>query len=341
MRRGWVYLVLLVLAALVPLFLESPFWIGNLVWAWIFILVALSLRPLMYMHLINSAPAALMGVGAYAAALAATKFGLSVWLGLLGAVTASGLVALLTGLPVLRVRGVYFIVMTFAFNEVLRLIITNVDYLGGAAGISRIPRLSLGPWALTSRIHYYYFSLFFLALGVFLLMRLDRSRLGKAWKAIRENEPLAEAVGINLMKYKLMAYIIGAMMAGAGGWLFAHYYQYISPLNFTIWDSIALLIAIQFGGIVQLFGPVFGGFFLVLLPELLRIYLAQSLPFFQKAEARQVVFGAAIVVAILFFPGGAVDLVSKGAARLGRAFRPGVTKESKGTTAGVGSRGTP
>jgi len=338
-KRAWVYLALLAVAAAIPLFVKSPFWLGNLIWAWTFSLVAVSTRPLMYMHLINAAPAALMGIGAYTAALMATELGLSIWLGFLGALAVPGLVALLIGLPVLRIRGVYFIVMTLAFNEVVRLIITHVEALGGAAGVGGIPRLSLGPLAFTSRIHYYYFSLFFLVLGIFFLMRLDRSRFGKAWKAIRENESLAEAVGINLMKYKLIAFVIGSMMAGAGGWLFAHYFRYISPLDFGIFRSIDLLIAIQFGGIVQLFGSVFGGLFLVLLPEFLRIYLAGTLPFFQKAEARQVVFGAALMVAILFFPGGAVGLVQKGAGRLGRMFRRGQDKDKAEVTAGVTGSG--
>lgn len=304
-------LILIGAALLFPIFWDNPYIVGIIILAFISAMVALCLRLMMLIDLINLSGTAFLAVGAYSSAILVTHLHLSVWWGLVLAIVVSGIMAFLLGIPTLRTKRVYFIVMTFALNEIVRLIITHVHFFGGAAGVSNIPPISIGFLEFSSKISNYYFALGLLLLIVLFMARLDRSRFGLTLRSIRENDIVAEAVGINLMRYKLTVFVIASIVTSITGWLFAHYFRYITPADFGVWQSIHYLIMAQFGGAMYLSGPIFGAFFLVSVPELLRVVKGWE----------PVFFGGAIVLTMLFFPKGAITIIGQTGSAIIRLFK--------------------
>ena len=244
--------------------------------------------------------AAFYGIGAYAAAICSTRFGLSFWVTFWLAGLVTGVFSFLIGLLVLRLRG-HVLAITTAFFGVLVAVVMNnwIPVTNGPMGIASIPRptaINLGAINLVfeSRIHYYYLGLFFVAGVLFVLYRIVNSRLGDALVAIRENEELAKSLGVNAMKSKVFAFTLGGALAGLAGAFYAHYILFISPVTFTINESINILVMVIFGGMSTLFGPILGAVSLTILPEFLRM----------AGELRLVIYGVALVCFIIWLPMG-------------------------------------
>ena len=209
----------------------------------------------------------------------------------------AALAGVLLGIPVLRMRGDYLAIVTLGFGEIIRVLALSdllKPYFGGAQGILEISKPQIAGLTLLTSQHLYYLILAGCLVTVFISLRLKDSRLGRAWIAIREDEDVAQAMGINLVKYKLLAFAIGALFAGVSGAIFASKLSSIYPHSFNVIVSINVLCLIIVGGLASIPGVIVGALALVGLPEVLRF----------AAEYRYMVFGAAMVVMMLARPEG-------------------------------------
>ncbi len=248
---------------------------------------------------------AFYAVGAYSYALLNYHFGLGFWVVLpIGA--GLGLIfGILLGFPVLRLKGDYLAIVTLGFGEIIRLILENWnEFSFGPSGIANIPRPGLFgiQMSLQQATIYLYFVMILLVLGtIFVVRRLQDSRIGRAWIALREDEVACQAMGIDKTRTKLSAFAMGATWAGMAGVVFAAKTTFINPASFTLWESIIILCVVVLGGMGSVLGVIFGALTLILLPEYLRVF----------SEYRLLVFGAVLVVMMVFRPGGIVSQVRR------------------------------
>ena len=244
-------------------------------------------------------------VGAYTYALLNLHFGLGFWTVLpIGALFA-GIFGVILGFPVLRLRGDYLAIVTLGFGEIIRLIMENWnEFSFGPSGIANIPRPGFFgiELSLHQNIIYIYFLMVAMALfTIFVVRRLQDSRLGRAWIALREDEVACQAMGIDKWKTKLSAFGLGATWAGMGGVMFAAKTTFINPASFTIWESIIILCVVVLGGMGSILGVICGAMILILLPEYLRAF----------SEYRMLLFGAILVIMMVFKPEGIISNVRR------------------------------
>ena len=242
-------------------------------------------------------------VGAYTYALLNLHFGLGFWTVLpIGALFA-GIFGVILGFPVLRLRGDYLAIVTLGFGEIIRLIMENWNAFSfGPSGIANIPRPGFFgmEFSLHQNIIYIYFLMVAMAIfTIFVVRRLQDSRLGRAWMALREDEVACQAMGIDKWKTKLSAFGLGATWAGMGGVMFAAKTTFINPASFTIWESIIILCVVVLGGMGSILGVICGAMILILLPEYLRAF----------SEYRMLLFGAILVIMMVFKPEGIITNV--------------------------------
>jgi branched-chain amino acid transport system permease protein len=222
---------------------------------------------------------------------------LSYWAAMPIAVMASVIVGVLFGIPVLGVRGDYLAVATMGLGEIVRVIVQSdaaAPLLAGAQGILQIPKPSIGGFELSDPVDLYYLTLAASAIAAYFAWRLENSRLGRAWMAVRDDEDVAQALGINLVKSKLLAYGLGAAFAGLAGSIFAVMLTSIYPTSFQLLISINVLALIIVGGMASLPGVIVGAAALVGLPELLREF----------GEYRYLFYGAALIIMMRIKPEG-------------------------------------
>jgi branched-chain amino acid transport system permease protein len=269
------------------------------------IVLATSLRLILTTGLLSVAHAGFMGIGAYTSALLVMRAGLSFWLALPLAGVMAALVAIPVGYLTLRIKGPYFFLVTFAFAEALRLFFNNfwVTMLGGPRGIVGVPTpdpVSLGSWVITfrSKVALYYLAVVLALSTVAVVYRLDRSRPGRVFGAIRQAEDLAESVGISVLRYKMLAFSIACFFAGLGGSFFGHSHSVLHADEFGLGAIILMVIHVVVGGVGSVFGPVLGATALTVLSELLR-----GLKHYQVLA-----YGLALIATMLFVPEGLVGI---------------------------------
>lgn len=301
---AWASFVL-VLALAVPLMTQDSYYlhVGSAIA--LNILLATSLRLILTTGLLSVAHAGFMGIGAYTSALLVMRAGFSFWL----ALPMAGLMAALVSLPVgyltLRIKGPYFFLVTFAFAEAVRLFFNNfwVSMLGGPPGIVGVPPpdpITLGNWAVVfrGRAPFYYLAVFLALLTVVVMYRLDRSRLGTIFGAIRQADSLAQTVGINILRYKVLAFTIACFFAGLGGSFLAHLNSVVHADEFGISVVILIVTHVVIGGAGSVFGPILGATALTILSELLR----------ELRHFELLAYGLALIVTMLFVPEGLVGI---------------------------------
>ena len=250
-------------------------------------LLALSIWLTLSCGLLAMANAAFMGIGAYTASLLTMNLGAPFPVALAGGIAAPTVVALLIGGPTLRLSGVYLAMATLGFGEVVRVLILNAESLtGGALGLNGIPQLTQWWHVLVAVV-----------VVLMLLWRLRRSRIGRAFEAIREDTVAASLMGIGVMAHKMLAFALGAAIAGLAGALNAHLTFFIGPSEFGFDRGVDILTMTILGGTGGLTGPVLGALIITLLPELLRAF----------KDFRTLLNGAILVLIVLFLPKGLWD----------------------------------
>lgn len=226
------------------------------------------------------------------------------WIILLVVVGINLCIGVMLGSPTLRLRGDYLAIVTLGFGEIVRIVANNLDSVTGAAlGISRIPhpRIPFTGYNFgLNPVPYYYLLLALLAVGILVISRLDHSRIGRAWIAIREDEVAAEAMGVPTLRMKLLAFAIGATTAGVAGVVFASKSNYVSPASFDLFASFLILCAVVLGGMGSIKGSLAGAFVIVGIPSFLQ------LRFPELDDYRYWAFGIVLVAMMIFRPQGLI-----------------------------------
>jgi branched-chain amino acid transport system permease protein len=311
--RYGVYVAVLAVAIAYPPTL-SGFWQEVLVdQIGVFVLLAVGLNVVVgYAGLLDLGYIAFYAIGAYSGAYwtgalpVAPPFHLNPFWAIPLAILAAMLAGVVLGAPTLRLRGDYLAIVTLGFGEIIQIVATNLQGVtGGAEGVSGIPHFSVHlagvhyQWGL-SNLPYYYLLLGFVVVVLVAFRALENSRVGRAFAAIREDEVAAEAVGINILKYKVMAFSIGASTSGFAGLLEASKISFVSSQDFTVQLSILVLVLVIFGGMGSLAGAVAGAAFLQWVPQILR----QHPLFGYQPQDLYIYLGALLVVMMIFRPAG-------------------------------------
>jgi len=294
MKKRLLAASLVVLAALAtaPLALDA-YWIDVLNSVGLYALLALSLNVILGdAGLFNMGHAAFYAVGAYTTAILSTQLHLPVLWTLPLAGLAAALFAAIVARPVIHLRGDYLLIVTIGMGEIVRIALVNDVFglTGGANGIFGIPRPVLFGHTIRRPGEFFYLIWAFVLLTVFLFNRLERSRFGRALTYLREDPVAAEGSGINTVRYKLAAFVLGAAWAGMAGTLFAAKMTIISPESFSFWESVVLFLMVILGGAGSIPGVILGAVLVVALPEAFRGF----------ANARMLVFGLVMMVMMVF-----------------------------------------
>ncbi|MEW6335216.1 MAG: high-affinity branched-chain amino acid ABC transporter permease LivM [Thermodesulfobacteriota bacterium] len=302
-RPAWAALALLAIAF--P-FLFSSYQTNIMTTALIYVMLGLGLNIVVGLAgLLDLGYVAFYAVGAYSYALLNYHFGLGFWMALPVGALLGALFGILLGFPVLRLRGDYLAIVTLGFGEIIRLILENWNAFSfGPSGISNIPRPGFFGIALSlhqATVYLYYLMIALCLFTVFVVDRLQHSRIGRAWVALREDEVACEAMGIDKTRTKLTAFALGATWAGMVGVIFAAKTTFINPASFTFMESALILSIVVLGGMGSITGVILGAFLLILTPEYLRAFSAY----------RMLLFGTAMVLMMIFRPQGIVTNVRR------------------------------
>jgi branched-chain amino acid transport system permease protein len=310
----WTVLALaLVFFLLIPLTLHEYYLsIANLVW--ISVIGALGLNILVgYTGQVSIGHGAFMSVGAYTAANFATRLDAPWPVNLLAGGLMAALVGAVVGIPSLRIKGLYLAIATLAGQLIIEWTINHVTFISGGVQASiEVARPRLGPYVLASQQAMYFFLLFFVVLAIVGTMNLMRSRVGRAFIAIRDHDIAAEIIGINIFRYKLLAFAISSFYAGVTGVLYTYYLGIANYEQFQIGVSIDYLAMIIIGGLGSVLGSIFGAMFVTLLPIVIRYAMeAFSGVLFSQATLHNLIpalrltlFGVLIIVFLILEPEG-------------------------------------
>lgn len=266
----------------------------------LYIVLALSLNFVIgFAGQLSMGHAAFYGIGAYVTALLTVEAKLSFWPAMLASAVVAALFGFLLGIPTLRLKGDYLAITTIGFGELVRLVLINwVDVTRGPAGIPGVPSPGILGRQINSNAGYYYIILAIMALTVVVSNRLLNSRLGRGLIAIRDDETAAVAMGINPTNLKIMAFVLGAAIAGLAGSFFASYIHYVNPDNFTYVESVAILCMVVLGGTGSIPGVVAGAIILAALPEFLR----------DISTYRYAIYGMLLIIMMIIRPQGMISM---------------------------------
>ncbi len=266
----------------------------------IYVILAISLNIITgYAGQISLGHAAFFGIGAYASGMLATRLGAPFFACLPFAVVVTGAVGAILGIPCLRVKEDFLAITTMGINFVVQAIFLYIPFFGGALGIANIPAPSIHGAEMTKSA-YLAMVLLFVLFAILVDGWLTRSWAGLALASIREDETAAEMSGVNITRFKVVAFVLGSAMAGLAGSLYAHFMSFISAADFGFTESIVILSMVVFGGIGTLRGPIIGAIILGLAPELFRPVL----------DYRTFVYGTMLVLLMRFQPQGLLGLDS-------------------------------
>jgi branched-chain amino acid transport system permease protein len=299
--------------ALAPLVFDN-YYLHALIIAMIFMLPAHGLNLILgYTGMLSLAQGVFFGLGAYASALLSMHFGTPFVFNLIAAALITALIALPLGIPALRLRTTSFVMCTLGFVVIAQTVAKNwVDLTRGDMGLSGVARPKLGfgdsAIAITQIPQYFYLILVVALLATLAFVALIRSPAGRAMVAIRDNETLAESLGVPTWSYKLIVFMISAAFAGLGGSLYAHYETVVSPLVFQMYYSNTILIIVLGGGVGRVPGVIIGSFLFVAVTEALRV----------APELRMIIYGFVLLTLVFVFPQGLAPLVERGTQWLSR-----------------------
>jgi len=309
----------LLAALLIAAFYLTPYWPDVPVLGWIintpgtsfenvltdqimmFILVALGLNVVVgFAGLLDLGYVGFYAVGAYTTAVVTSGQFTLPWITALPLSVMMAMIAgVILGTPTLRLRGDYLAIVTLGFGEIIRITANNSNWLGGPRGISKIPHPpSIGPleFGVLNAKPYWYLGFTIILIVIFILTRLEKSRVGRAWAAVREDEDAAELMGVDTFKFKLWAFAIGAAIGGIAGSLYASKVGFVNPDNFQLQLSILFLAAVVLGGTGSMYGVIMGGFLVAWIPERFRGF----------STRRYFVFGVVLVLVMVFRPQGII-----------------------------------
>ncbi|AZU64202.1 branched-chain amino acid ABC transporter permease [Neobacillus mesonae] len=294
----------------------NPYYLQVASFIMINIILGLSIYVTLSSGQLSLGNAGFMGIGAYTSALLTINYDMPIVVGVIAGALAAGIIGILIGIPSLRLTGVYLAIATLGFGEVIRVFLINWESLTkGAVGLSGIPQIGrellkffrdagFNPLSIGLKNNQFVYLLVLILLVIinilliWFLIRQNKSRVGRAFAAIKMDEKAAEAMGINITYYKVLSFVQGAVISGFAGALFAHVMGYISPADFSYHRAVEILIFAVFGGSEVIWGSIFGASFMTLMPEVLRFI----------SEYRYMIYGAILILMMAFRPQGIIDV---------------------------------
>ncbi len=312
MKKGLLAFLLLISGlAVFPLFFRDPFLCHLMIMIMMYATMSIGWNVIGgYTGQVSFGNAAFFGLGAYATAILLVNYNINPWLGMLAGCVISVCLAVIVGYPCFRLRGHYFAIATIAVGEIMGLIFTNWDYVGAAVGIYLpIVEESFTNFEFhSSKIPYYYIILAMLLFAIAVSYAIEESRLGYYLRAIKDDPDGARSLGIDIQKYKMIAFSISAILTSICGTFYAQYVLYIHPSStMDLMMSIHLCIIVMIGGIGKLFGPVLGAFVFIPLMELTRVYLGS-----EGQGIDMIIYSLLVIIIAIWRPQGLWALFSKG-----------------------------
>lgn len=300
-------LVVVVLLLILPIIIKNQYYLRTVSTISIAIILTSGFRLVFRTGQLSLAQAAFFGVGAYSSAIMVMRFDLNSWISFLLAGLVSACIAGVIGYVTLRIKEVYFAIATLALNELFRLIwVEWVTLFGGPYGIVNIPSPDpIFGLRFGSIASFYYIAVLLLFFTVGVMLRIEKSRIGLTFGAIKESDNLAASVGINLMKEKVKAFMIACFFAGLAGAFFAHHQHYISPVDFSLMDSVYYLMYGVVGGLGSVWGPVAGCTVMGFIPVTLRL-----IPNYDPV-IEPIIFGVILILMMRFEPNGLIGLLGR------------------------------
>ena len=283
-----------------PLLLSNPYYLNVMAVMGINALVVIGLNLLIgYAGQISLGHAAFVGLGAYISGVLTTSYAWDPWLTLVFAALCVGLVALVIGIPTLRLKGNYLVMATLGFNLIVNILIVQMDDItGGPSGFSGIPALSVMGFEINTDLRFYFLIWLVVLAGLCLARNLVSSRVGRGLMALHDSQPAAAALGVPVEVYKVKVFVLSAVYASVAGSLYAHYFQIITPKTFDIFRSVELVTMCIVGGMGSLWGALAGAAFLTPLPQVLHFF----------EQYKDIFYGAILVLVLIFLPGGLAGL---------------------------------
>jgi len=311
MNRTYILLgLILAVLLLLPLML-SKYMLGIFIMMYYYAYLGQSWNVLTgYTGHISLGHALYVGIGAYTSVFLAQRYGLSPWIGMFAGGMLASLIGLFLGFLGFRfgLRGVYFVILTIAFAEITRLVVSHIDALGSFTGIFIDFNPSFKNFQFKGNIPYYYISLGFMVMSLIVVRILETSKAGRFMVAIREDEEAAKALGVNTFKYNMFAIAVSAFMTSLGGCFYANYIFYLHPNTmFGMSLNIELILRPIVGGLGTLFGPVVGSFILTPLSEVSRAYFAKG----GMEGLHLIIYGIITILVVLFMPKGIIVYLKK------------------------------
>jgi len=295
--KNWLVILVAVLFIILP-FIINAYWVDVLFFFGVYALLGLSLNIVLgEVGLFDLGHMGFMAIGAYTTAILNTTFGIPIIVLLPVSAIAAGAFAWLVCSPIIHLRGDYLCIVTIGMGEIVRLTLNNNPFgiTGGPNGVFGIDFPSLGNiFVVDNSTKFYYYIWIIVGLTIIGLVNLQRSRIGRAWNCIREDEIAAEATGIDVRYYKLLAFVLGAGLAGVAGNIYATKLMMVSPESFNFMESCLLFCIVLIGGMGSIPGVLIGAAVISLFPEFFRTF----------ALYRMLIFGAAMVAMMVFRPGG-------------------------------------
>ncbi len=310
-QRFWLIALFILLAAF-P-FVANQYWIYMACLVGIHIVCVTGLNILTgFTGLVSLGHAAFMAVGAYTVAILEIRVGTPFILNLLLGGLATSAVGVFVGIPSLRVKGLYLAIATIAASIILHFVFANSAFLGGTRGLS-MPPAKLFDYEIAQPSQVYWIILPVVVLSIAGAANLFRTRIGRAFIAIRDRDISAEVLGIPLLRYKLLSFGLSSFYAGVAGGLWAYFFRVVTPESFPLIYSIFFLAAVIVGGMGTILGGILGAVFMTMVPEILKIVVGWMTPYYPNAVAllspiRIIVFGALIVLFLLFEPQGLAEI---------------------------------
>jgi len=294
LKRGFPVLLALLFIALLPMVFTN-YYLTIGCQAMLYTIVALGLNFIVGMSgLMTLGTAAVYGLGAYTSALLSVRLGVSPWLSLIPVGIMGWLIGRGLGYPSLRVQGVYLSLVTIGFNEIVRNLLTNLEFTGSGTGIRNIPPYSLFGFKIDTQLYSYYFIFAFMIVFIVVALRIAKSKWGRAFIAVKNNPEALEVCGVDVASVKITAFTLSAIFGCVAGALYAHFVRYITPSTFTVDLSISFVVILIVGGLGNFWGCILGAYVVAFAPQILR----------SAGNSYKLIYAALMMLVVIFFPNG-------------------------------------
>jgi branched-chain amino acid transport system permease protein len=290
-----------IVVAVLPLMLSSSFYLRVIALVYINALAVLGLNLLMgFAGQVSLGHAGFFGIGAYAVALGPTYLGMPSWASLIGGSALSALLAFVVGRPILRLSGYYLAIATLGMGVLISMVVSNESNITGGPNGMEVPRLVLFGWRVAGPLTWYWISGVTLVIGVLVVVNLMESPTGRALRAIHDSETAARVLGVDVARYKLLAFVISAVFASIGGSYLVLLDGFVTPTTTSFLLSIEFVVMAVLGGLGSILGSIVGAAILVILPQFLTVF----------HDYEHIVLGTIIIVFLIFLPAGIVPAMA-------------------------------